>query len=152
FRNTASAQPSSGAGRRCVIHCCSSRSSAGAPAGNGAGGTLRRAGACSRRVRGRGAGKRAGGEGAQMVQRPFALRCSVRGVRVSELTEAIAAARSRYTLLRRLLPTPDSRGVVFGLWQGRTLEEDIAEIARHFALDAMALRRIVAEAGARGTP
>jgi hypothetical protein len=54
---------------------------------------------------------------------PFGSRCGLPGMTAGELAEAVKAARSRYTLPRRLLPPLESRAVLFGF----ALPDDAAD-------------------------
>ena len=74
---------------------------------------------------------------------PFAIRCGVPGMAAAEFAEAVAVARSRYSLLRRLLPMPSSRGVTFGLSLDEEVSEEVITRLRHaLPMDLVSVVRI----------
>jgi hypothetical protein len=77
------------------------------------------------------------------LPRPFVLRCGVPGMTATELADALATARRRYTLLRRALPSPESRAVLFGLSLGcDAAEEVVASLRRHVPMELVGAVRI----------
>ena len=75
--------------------------------------------------------------------RQFGSRCGLPGITVAEMVEAVTEARSRHTLVRRLLPPVESRAVLFGFsLPDEGAEAVVASLSLNLPMDLVAGVRI----------